>query len=581
MGSVNDNYRFHFLDSWRQLLAYLGVIAIVITFSFYLYYQARSEEIRALIAVEEQHHVQIQRSVLQSDLRHVAYILSYLRDQIRLHGHGDLDADRLSFSQDIYSFMLSNELYDQIRFIAADGMEVVRVDYNQGHPALIMQQELQFKGDKYYFRKSMELGENEIYISRLDLNMEHGKVELPYKPVIRFGMPVYSEEGDKLGVLMVNHLASSMLEAFKVASSPSHAFPMLLNDQGFWLYHPEKSKQWGFMFEASRHVSMSRQSPELWHKALAHEDSQFDHDGDMVTVGTIYPYDGFTSMGKIRLSETVEGRYWKVVSVYPKAMLNAEFDMLKRRVGGTAIFSMLLSLFVLLVWRASNQRRNRSEIEREKLLCELRHLSRKLIDHREEEASRIGRALHDDVGQVLAAIQLQIGIVERCFTDEDYVAAKESVGRIKQMSSDLSLVIRKQLYAIKPGHLEEIGLVASIEELCREWHEQLDVTLIIEELSAEELPEKLQLCLFRVVQEALTNAIKHSEASKVELSLRQKPQQICFQYRDNGKGFDQKGVGHGMGLTGMRERVNALGGTMHLDSQKNSGLLLEVELPLP
>ena len=563
----------------RSLVVWFVLISLLIITGSFLYFQIRAEETRALIALEEQHHVEIQSEVLKSDLTHISYILSYLRDQVRLHGHGESDWDRASFAQDIYSFMQSNELYDQIRFIDVNGMEVVRVDYNRGEPALVMQEELQFKGDRHYFRQSMTLGENEIYISPLDLNVELGKVELPYKPVIRFGMPVFSPQGEKLGVLMVNHLASTMLEAFKVFASPTLASSMLLNDQGYWLSHPDKSHSWGFMFEASEHQRMGRESPALWQKVLLSDQGQFDFNGDVVTVGTIYPYAGFSSIRKIKLSVLASQRFWKIVSIYPQSRLNEQLFSLKMRLSVSALLSMLITLLMLVLWRKSSLRKLQAQQEREQLLQELQQLSRRLIDLRDEEASRIGRALHDDVGQMLAAIQLQVGVTEQHCSDGDINRARVSNERIKEMSTTLYQVIHKQLLAIRADHLEELGLQVTLEELCLEWKSELDITLIIEKLP-EDIDEKLQLCLFRVVQEALTNTIKYAQASQMEIRLSEQADKLHLLCRDNGCGFDQATIRRGLGLTGMQERISALAGEMAIHTVIGKGVALEVTLPI-
>ncbi|PIQ38858.1 MAG: hypothetical protein COW58_14985 [Thalassolituus sp. CG17_big_fil_post_rev_8_21_14_2_50_53_8] len=577
---MNIDRRFSLRENRRLLFVWFCLISLLIITGAYLYLQMRTQEARALIALEEQHHIEIQSAVLDSDLTHVAYMLSYLRDQVRLHGYGDSALNRTSFAQDIYSFMQSNELYDQIRFIDADGMEVVRVDYNRGTPDLVTPERLQFKGDRYYFKQSMSLGENEIYISPLDLNVEHGKIEEPYKPVIRFAMPVFSQKGEILGVLIVNHLASTMLDAFKKFASPSNARSMLLNEDGYWFSHPDTEQQWGFMFEDMQGQSMKHQSPVLWQKVMKRDYSQFDFDGDIVSVGTVYPFSNFSTMRKIKLSSQARQCFWKIVSIYPEAELNEQLLPLKTRITVSVLLSMLASLLLLVLWRRSILRKVEAEKEREKLLQQLQELSRRLIDLREEEVRRIASALHDDMGQVLVAIQMQVGLTEKFCQAGAYAEAKASIGRIKKMSGDLSLVIRNQLYAIRPGHLHEIGLEASVEELCREWRKQLDIALRLEKMP-EDLPDKLQLCLFRVVQESLTNVVKHSGATLLEIELTHQNDEIWLQCRDNGCGFDVANVVRGLGLFGMQERISALGGSMHVDSSKGRGVRLEMRLPWP
>jgi len=686
----------------------LGLVMILfmlfIALLSYAYLQQRIGEERALIAVEEEHHVQHQVSMVQDDLRHVAYSLAYLRDQIHLHGQDGSPVNHMNFARDLYLFIQSNELYDQLRYIGADGMEMVRVDYNQGDPVQVVKENLQFKGDRDYFLQTMALEEDEIYISPLELNMEYGKVDVPHKPVIRFGLPVFSKKGERLGILMVNHLAAAMLDTFSSAISPTFAIPMLLNNEGFWLSHPDKDQQWGFQLEQRRQNNMATASPALWKRMIEQGNGQFDFDGSMVTVARVPPFASYGSMQHLILSKAASQRLWRVVSIYPEARLKEHFAPLQKRVVAIALLLMLAVLLMLLLWNGFRQKKQQmeaqlhlhgravqesvagivivdtcssdhpivyanrafermsgyqvadilgkncrflqgedrnqpgarrladaitegvdcqivlrnyrkdgsmfwneisispvrdrsgrlthfvgyqvdvserkfSEHEREQLLGNLQHLSRQLIDNREEEASRIARALHDDVGQVLAAIQLQTGLTEQLYSKGDYTAAKQSMGHVKEMNEQLSHVISRQLRSIKPGHLEEIGLAASLEDLCRGWQEQLNIVLDVEGLP-ESLPAKIELCLFRVAQEALTNIIKHSEASIVEVTLKLQDSALYLYCRDDGCGFDPLTVVRGMGLTGMQERVRSLNGSMELDTSPGQGLCLNVCIPL-
>ena len=97
--------------------------------------------------------------------------------------------------------------YDQIRFLDNTGKEVVRINYNDGNPAIVPQSQLQDKKDRYYFQEAIALAPEETYISPMDLNIEHGEIEVPLKPMIRFGTPVFNSNGHRQGIVLINYHA--------------------------------------------------------------------------------------------------------------------------------------------------------------------------------------------------------------------------------------------------------------------------------------------------------------------------------------------------------------------------------------
>jgi len=224
----------------------------------YVYFHLRIADERDKIAVEEAHHVQIQTTILSADLRFIAFTLSFLRDQIQAHGLADMDSEPVNFEHDLLSVMQNNELFDQIRYIDASGMERMRVDAGADEAVVVPEEQLQFKGDKDYFRATIAMSVDDLYISPMDLNMEHGKVEHPFKPVIRFGVQVPGTDGKPAGVLIINHKAQDMLDRFRMVSAMRPDQSMLLNQNGYWLSHPDAGMAWGFMFPDHAHLTMAQ-----------------------------------------------------------------------------------------------------------------------------------------------------------------------------------------------------------------------------------------------------------------------------------------------------------------------------------
>ena len=179
-------------------------------------------------------------------------IVPITQDLLFLSAHSALrsainNANSTTFAhlaEDFSRFSDAKKIYDQIRWIDENGMEVVRVDFLKGKSVIVPSKDLQNKAKRYFFTDSFKLNVGEIFISPLDLNIEHDKVEVPYKPMIRLATPVVDERGKKRGIVILNYYGKEMLQAFaKVTTNNS----MLINREGYWLKSPNPADEWGFM----------------------------------------------------------------------------------------------------------------------------------------------------------------------------------------------------------------------------------------------------------------------------------------------------------------------------------------------
>ncbi len=149
------------------------------------------------------------------------------------------------------SFSQNNKNYLQLRFINTQGKEVVRVDSDGNNSKIIPDEELQIKKGSSYFVESIKLNKGGIYISPLNLNKEHGKVQEPHTPVIRYATPVYDTNDKKLGIVVINVLAKSFLDKYESVHSGE---AILVNKDGYFLAHPDDKNEWGFMFPGSQEM---------------------------------------------------------------------------------------------------------------------------------------------------------------------------------------------------------------------------------------------------------------------------------------------------------------------------------------
>ncbi len=219
--------------------------------------------------------------------------------------------------------------------------------------------------------------------------------------------------------------------------------------------------------------------------------------------------------------------------------------------------------------------------ERKLAEAALADMNRRLIEAQEQERSRIARELHDDIGQRLALLAIEL---EQLHQDPpDLPEVRSRMGELQKQASEIATDIQTLSHELHSTKLEYLGPVAAMRGLCRELGEQTKVQI---DFTSQDLPNPLppniSLCLFRVLQESLRNAIKHSGARHVEVGLRGTPDEIHLAVSDRGVGFDSEAAkeGQGLGLVSMEERLKLLKGTLSIESQRRRGTTIHARVPL-
>jgi diguanylate cyclase (GGDEF)-like protein len=283
---------------------------------------------RALLgaaAADERKVLEVYRAILQADLDTVLGDLRLLAEQTGLRawleGRGTLDAVEAEY----LSLARHRRLYDQVRYLDGSGQERVRVNFGDGTPVLVPEAQLQNKASRYYFRDAWPLERNQIYVSPFDLNIEGNQIEVPFKPMIRFAMPVFDGAGGKRGIVVLNYLGGHLVAALRRASTLSAGDLMLLNREGHWLVGPEPADEWGFMFEAGRDVTFAARYPEPWSLIRGGDAGQIHRGGALYSFITVAPLaPGLVSAsgnldpaGASGTRLAAESYTWKVVSRVP------------------------------------------------------------------------------------------------------------------------------------------------------------------------------------------------------------------------------------------------------------------------
>lgn len=214
---------------------------------------------------------------------------------------------------------------------------------------------------------------------------------------------------------------------------------------------------------------------------------------------------------------------------------------------------------------------------------ELQQLSARLLEIEEEGRRRLSRELHDEIGQTLALLQIEISHAQSVSSSP----ARERLQRARELAERTVQTIRNISVLLRPAMLDDLGLVPALQFQLDDFQRRSGIACeFVEEHVAEHLADSLNTCVYRLVQEALHNCEKHSGATKVRVAVRQLPECLVAEVEDNGKGFQLNEVGmasrrRGLGLLGMRERVSGAGGTMVIDSSPGLGARLAFRIPIP
>ncbi len=209
---------------------------------------------------------------------------------------------------------------------------------------------------------------------------------------------------------------------------------------------------------------------------------------------------------------------------------------------------------------------------------ELQELSARLVEAQEQERRSLSRELHDEVGQSIGALLVDTGRLASLLPPgED--SMRPLLNGIRERAEQLLREVRDISLLLRPSMLDDLGLIPALEWLARETSRQGGPEVeVVDENVSEDLNEDYRTCVYRLVQEALRNASRHSGARNVIVAVRQREGRILVEVRDDGKGFDPSRM-RGMGLLGMEERVQRFGGALRIESG-SSGTTVAADLPL-
>ncbi len=222
---------------------------------------------------------------------------------------------------------------------------------------------------------------------------------------------------------------------------------------------------------------------------------------------------------------------------------------------------------------------------------ENRYLTQRSLAIQEDERRRLAHELHDELGQSITAIKaVAVSIEKQSSTEPE--AIRDSAETIIEVSNRMYDVARNMMRRLRPLSMDEFGLITALQDMIDDWNSRHQDTFCYFSFEGEMtgLDEEININLYRIVQESLTNVVKHADASTVKINItivadmldgkNSQSRHVILIIEDNGRGFDKLQPRHGLGLLGMRERVESLGGTFTLNSRPGHGVKIEIRVPL-
>ena len=243
---------------------------------------------------------------------------------------------------------------------------------------------------------------------------------------------------------------------------------------------------------------------------------------------------------------------------------------------GSGLILVLASMLYILRLERQIQVRY-AELSRSR--GELEMLSARLVEAQESERRKISRELHDEVGQTLGALLVDFGRLSAALAGAP-AEVREQVDHVKSVAERSVQTVRNLALLLRPSMLDDLGLVAALEWQGRETSRNSGTEVEVRADGVPEtLPDEYNVTIYRLVQEALNNAVRHSGARNARVNVAGSDGRIVVEVRDDGRGFDPR-RSRGVGILGMEERVRRLGGHLDIDSQPGRGATVRAELPL-
>ena len=353
----------------RFIWIYSLVATLLVGLLLYVYQEYNQNLETSLLNQEEtfvtsttqaiQKEMQIQLMVMQMNTR-FKFLTDFLED--------DTQTTRQALQTHFSNLALTFHRYDQIRFIDLKGQERIRVNYKNNATYIVKEEDLQDKSRSKYFREGIKLPAGKVYVSPMELNVEYNQIQIPYKPVVRFATPVVDDKGNKIGLIVLNYLATELLHNFREhMESRIRGQGMLIGPKGYWMSNHDRANEWGNSLDQVDQ-KFEHQYPEAWQAIQQNKEGILKTSKGIFRYKSIDPF-SLDSIGSYEVEQTIkltiseqskENNNWKLVVFLPNETIREESFFCSREGKAIIVFlfiSVAVIIFLLLIISEEKRRK--------------------------------------------------------------------------------------------------------------------------------------------------------------------------------------------------------------------------------
>ena len=270
----------------------IGIMFIIVFSVLSFLFVAQNEhdilKLRQRLAINQKVLVDTRQSIIIKELDDIFSNINFLYESPNFQAYLS-DESKKNLVESEWSALANNKKkYDQFRYIDIKGNERIRINFKNGKALASKDVDLQNKSERDYFKDTINLNQGDIYVSKFNLNVENGALELPIKPMLRVALPVFDKNHEKRGIIIANYLASFILEDIKNANRKDK-YVHLVNKDAYWLAAPDSENEWAFMYPDRSDISFKNQYPKEWNLVTTEKTGQFFTANGLFTIRTIYP----------------------------------------------------------------------------------------------------------------------------------------------------------------------------------------------------------------------------------------------------------------------------------------------------
>lgn len=610
--------------TYHLIISFILLVSLF-TIPLFLFYNLKTNSQLDKLKTDEIHALRLQESLVEETLEDVIDNLVLLKEYVKASGESiesyqSLANERQNLTNDFKAFSIGkHHVYDQLRLLSENGHEIIRINFSEDNVQVVDEDSLQDKSHRYYFSELAGLNDNEIYISPFDLNMEHGVIEHPIKPMLRIGTPIIDADGQFSGAILINYLGRNIIGPVDDAQASDHY--MILNEEGYWIKNDHNpSVEWGFMYDSLRNDQFQNKFNDEWAKIRNNEEGQFQNDLGLFTYRTVYPVRAdslqyLTEKDDIETVTIVRDRvnFWKLVSYFDNAALNTQIAPIKTERNILLVFFILISAGLaylatririneLIAKKNIKDLNNNLEYEVEQRTREARKAKQEAEESNRLKTAFLNNMSHEirtPLNGILGFTQL---MVENNYNKKEIKHFAQIIN--KQGNSLLQIVSDiLDLSKIESGqvavHEEQSYLLNELKLLIETFNKQkaqLNKTHIDLQLDCDCVTKSEQIIidmgkLRQLLTNLLSNAFKFIENGRIILKCRmQDNNTLLFSVSDTGIGIpedDQKAIferfvqsenrltiqagGTGLGLNIAKGITELLGGKIWVESSPDVG----------